>query len=333
MSTKLEVVEIHDLEVWDAFVRTSPQGTVFSTSAWLEAAAQTLGGTPLLLGCRRGDDLVGGCGLLRIQKMRLCKATTPVITPYGGFLFAPPSARRAAQEEGKRHAIAAQLIERLERDFHYVLLHHPPALHDVRPFRWVGWSAEVRYTYVVSLQDMEAVWMTCEHSIREQINKAERQGIGIGVNEDIASFLCLQDRSFARQKLATPLSRDRMRNFYEQLRARRLCRLYVAKDPSGRPLSARIVIPGFDTAYDWVAGADPDYYATGATPLLVWTILKEMSETHSYFDFSGADLPSVSKFKRGFGGELRSCYIVEKYSSMLSKALIRGHLMLKKRET
>ena len=276
--------------------------------------------------------------------MGVKKATTPALTPYGGFLFAPPSATRAAQEEGKRHAIAAQLIERLEKDFHYVLLRHPPALQDVRPFRWAGWSAEVRYTYVVPLQDadrigeadgvgeMEAAWTNCEHSIRKQINKAERQGIEVVVGEEadgVGSFLRLQDRSFARQKVAPPLSRDRMRDFYERLRARGLCRLYVAEDSSGRPLSARIVIPGFDTAYDWVAGADPDYYATGATPFLVWTILKEMSETHSYFDFSGANLPSVAKFKRGFGGELRSCYVTEKYSSMLSKALVRGYLRTK----
>ena len=331
MSSKLEIFEIHDPEVWDAFVRTSPQGTVFATSAWLEAAGEALGGTPVRFGCFRGGDLVGGCGLLRIQKMGLKKATTPMLTPYSGFLFAPPSAKRAAQEEGKRNTIASQLIERLEKDFHYGFLRHPPALHDVRPFRWAGWSVEVRYTYVVSLEDMEAAWGNCEHSIRKQINKAEKRDIKIMKSGHIDSFLELQDRSFARQKIASPLARDRMRQFYEQLSARDLCRLYVAEDASNRPLSARIVVPGFDTVYDWIAGADPDYYAIGATPLLVWTIMKEMSESHSTFDFSGANLPSVSKFKRGFGGELRSYYVAEKYSSMISKALIKGHLMLKGR--
>ncbi len=332
MSAKLEVVQIHDPAVWDAFVRTSPEGTVFAMSAWLEAAAEALGGTPVRFGCYRGGDLVGGCGLLRIQKMGLKKATTPALTPYSGFLFAPSSARRAAQEEGKRTAVAAQLIERLEGDFHYVLLRHPSMLHDVRPFGWRGWSVEVRYTYVVSLQDMDATWSNFKHSIRKQINKAAKQEIKITESEDIGLFLGLQERSFVRQKIAPPLARDRMRTFYEQLRARGLCRLYIADDGAGLPLSARIVVPGFDTAYDWVAGADPDYYATGATSLLVWTIMKEMSESHSTFDFSGANLPAVARFKRGFGGELRSYYITEKYSSVISKALIKGHLMLKRRK-
>ena len=330
MSAKLEVVQIHDPEIWDAFVRTSPEGTVFSTSAWLEAASEALGGTPFLLGCYRGGDLIGGYGLLRVQKMGVKKAATPPLTPYGGFLFAPSSASRAAQEEGKRTAVASELIERLEGDFHYVLLRHPPELHDVRPFGWAGWSVQVQYTYVVPMQDMETVRRSFEHSIRKQINKAEKQGIRIAESADIAAFLRLQDRSFARRKSAPPLTRDRMRDFYERLRARDLCRLYVAEDASGRPLSARIVVPGFDTVYDWVAGADPDYYATGATPLLVWTIMKELSGTHSYFDFSGANLPSVSKFKRGFGGELKSYYLTEHYSSMVSKAVIKGHLMLKR---
>ena len=333
MSAKVEVLEIHDPEVWDAFVRTSPEGTVFATSAWLEVAAEALGGTPVRLGCFRGGDLIGGCGLLRIRKMGVKKAATPALTPYGGFLFAPSGASRAAQEEGKRTAVAAKLIERLERDFHYVLLRHAPELRDVRPFGWAGWSVQVRYTYAVSLQDIEATWRKFEHSIRKQINKAEKQGIKITESEDIGLFLRLQERSFARQKIAPPLARDRMRDFYERLHTRHLCRLYVAEYASGRPLSARIVVPGFDTVYDWVAGADPDYYATGATSFLVWTIMKELSESHSYFDFSGANLPSVSKFKRGFGGELRSYYIAEKYSSVISKVLIKGHLMLKRRET
>jgi len=333
MSAKLEILEIHDPDVWDAFVRTSPQGTMFATSAWLEAAAEALGGTPVRFGCCRGGDLVGGCGLLRIQKMGLKKATTPALTPYSGFLSAPSSTRRAAQEEGRRTAVAAQLTERLEGDFHYVLLRHPPMLHDVRPFGWRDWSVDVRYTYLVSLQDVEATWSNFEHSIRKQINKAEKQGIKITESEDIGLFLGLQERSFARQKIAPPLALDRMRTFYERLRARDRCRLFVAEDGFGHPLSARIVVPGFDTAYDWVAGADPDYYATGATPLLVWTIMKELSKTHSYFDFSGANLPSVARFKRGFGGELRSFYITEKYSSVISKALIKGHLMLKRCKT
>ena len=333
MSAKLEILKIHDPEIWDAFVRTSPEGTVFAMSAWLEAAAAALGGTPIFLGCYRGGDPIGGCGSLRVQKMGVKKAATPALTPYGGLLFAPPSASRAAQEEGKRTAVAGQLIERLERDFHYVLMRHPPMLQDVRPFGWAGWSVEVRYTYVVSMQDMEGAWRNCEHSIRKQINKAEKRGIRVAVSEDIGSFLGLQDRSFARQKIAPPIARDRMQAFYEYLRTRDLCRLYVAEDPSGRPLSARIVVPGFDTVYDWVAGADPDYYSTGATPLLVWTIMKEMSKTHSYFDFSGANLPSVAKFKRGFGGKLVSYYTTEKYSSVISRALIKGHLMMKRRET
>ncbi|MFH1007682.1 MAG: GNAT family N-acetyltransferase [Candidatus Latescibacterota bacterium] len=330
MSAKLKILEIHDPEIWDTFVRTSPEGTIFSASAWLDAASEALGGTPVRMGCYRGDELVGGYGLLRIQRMGLRKATTPALTPCGGFLFAPPSANRAPKEEGKRNAIADELIARLEQDFHYTMLRHAPALGDIRAFSWAGWHIDVRYTYVVPLQDMEKTWSNCERRTVYDIAKARKLGITVAESEDFASFLELHHRSFARQKIAPPLARDRMRNFCEQVCARALSRLFVARDASGRPISAVIVVMGFDTAYDWVAGADPDYHATGATSLLIWRILEELSKTHAYFDFSGANLPSISKFKRGFGGELKPYFVTEKYASMTSRTLIQGHLMLKK---
>ena len=67
MEKKIKVRLVEDEALWDRFVAVSPQGTVFSSSNWIKAGAQAMGGEPVFLGVWDGPDLVAGVSFVRLS--------------------------------------------------------------------------------------------------------------------------------------------------------------------------------------------------------------------------------------------------------------------------
>ena len=158
MAEIFEIGEVEDQKVWDGLVARSSEGTVFSTSGWLACAQVAAGGKARRLGCFKNGRLVGGCGFVEVSKGGLKKATTPLLTPYGGMLTVPPNSARPARMESDRNRIIAELISYLSADFHYIQLFHGTHLGDIRAFLWDGWTCRVLYTYLIDLSDLDQLW-------------------------------------------------------------------------------------------------------------------------------------------------------------------------------
>lgn len=142
LEKKLTVKRIEDVSLWDKFVATSPQGTIFSTSRWLNAASSVQGGESLIVGVWKNDQLVAGVSCIHITQGPFKKATSPVMTPYGGILCRPDAGKRPSEAESFNMCCAEQLIRYLSTRYHHVFLVHAPELKDIRPFIWAAWLQE-----------------------------------------------------------------------------------------------------------------------------------------------------------------------------------------------
>ena len=60
MKEKLVIKRVDNQSLWDDFVAASPQGTVFSTTEWLNAASSAQGGEPHIMGVWKEDQLIAG---------------------------------------------------------------------------------------------------------------------------------------------------------------------------------------------------------------------------------------------------------------------------------
>src|SRR5262249_48884845 len=133
---------------WDSFVSASPEGTVFHSTAWLEAA-----GMPFeLYGCFNGTELLGGWAVSRGGK---CYAGGPItsLPPYLGVIFSPPAPKYVTTLSNNK-AVAATFAVFLKDTFERVELRLPPEIVDVQPFIWEGYRVQVRYTYRLRLEDL-----------------------------------------------------------------------------------------------------------------------------------------------------------------------------------
>jgi len=187
LGKELVVRKVEDASLWDDFVASSPQGTVFSSSAWLGAAGGVQGGAPRMVGVYKNGRLVAGVGFVHIARGFLAKATTPAVTPYGGFLYRPDPGKRGSEAESFNMKCSELLIEYLQKNYGNVFLVHGPGFRDVRPFTWAGWRESVRYTYVVDISDIDRVWDMLERRVRTVIRNAE-SSLELGGAVDTARF-------------------------------------------------------------------------------------------------------------------------------------------------
>jgi CelD/BcsL family acetyltransferase involved in cellulose biosynthesis len=101
-----------------------------------------------------------------------------------------------------------------------------------------------------------------------------------------------------------------------------MLRIYIAKT-NGDPIAFRGQLLQGEFAYDWIAGSDPEFHATGANQLLMAEIGHELAGGGiKIWDLVGGQIKSIADFKRSFGA--REFYHYQAYKSFNIRGKIFG---------
>lgn len=313
MADTFEIQLVADDTAWDAFVHQAVGGTVFSTSAWLRCAAAATDGQVHRLGCYRNGSLVAGLSGLARRRWGLYRLETPELTPHTGLLLAPVNSKRPATVEAAQHRACTHLLDYIAKHYHRVFLVHAPTIADVRPFTWQGWDAHLRYTYRLTLGASDTLWEGLANLRRRDIRKAEKLGYQLQTTDDTALFRQHYEATYSNQTSGPPVASTIAERFVALVLEAGLAKAYKIADPEGTVAGLVVFAEGHDTAYFWTGGSDPAFNHTGANSLLFWQYWETCSQ--QYFDFVGANMPSIAFFKRGFGCDLVPYYAVVGYKS------------------
>jgi hypothetical protein len=307
---------------WDSFVSSSPQGTIFNTSLWASIVREVFGIQHTIYGVLEREQLVGGISLFHKKKAGLSVVTRVPLTPYNGILFHSPEGEKSQKTSAERQEIARTLLARLEKEFNFIHLVLHPSVCDMRPFLWRHWHTLPQYTHINSLTDLAHTWTLLSSSLRRKISHAEKTGIKVFEKDDPLLLLQYQEMSYAKAGLRPVLSFSVFKQYCEAAQRATLLRIFSAVDPEGNVHAERAVIVHKNLAYDWIAGTNSQIQDEHGNQLLVWEILKRLSaEGIQVFDFLGANTPSVTEFKRSFGGKFACYFEVRYFSSPLVRAL------------
>ncbi len=323
MAGKFRAVELDSgmLKLWDDLVSGSPQSTVFVSSRFSEAVGKATGRPYRFLFCYRGERVVAGLAVYETRKAGLRVAGQPPLVPHLGLIL--PAGLDNEHPRGKEFDVieaCKELTDWLARRFDFATISHHTGLADMRPFIWQDFRARVLYTYRIELGSFGID--TVHRSIRKQIAKAEREGVRIEPSEDPTDLLKLVRMSFEKREMSVPFNERYLEALFGELRERDIARLYYASDAKGKTISGRIVLASGDVAYDWVAGADPAYYETGATPFLVYSLIERSREKHRIFDLMGANTRSVAVFKSNFGGAITPYHVTSRAFGLKGKTAL-----------
>ncbi len=321
MPTRIvETLPSDNYPLWDSFVDSSPQGSIFQTSTWIEIISNQFHLRPRIIVVKEGNEIAGGVVLYYKKKIGIPVAARPPLTSYNGIIHTAGHDRKPQKKQADEAEVTELLLQEIKKEVRFAQFSLSPAIVDVRPFQWNGWKAEVQFTYRNSLDDLSKAWDALSQSVRRKINRAREKSPTISEMGDLETLLTLQEQSYARSALRPIMGREKFRAVCSALLSKGILKIYSISDSTGVVHSSRAVVIAGQTAFDWIAGSNPATMEENGMHLLVWEIFERLSRSGIVrFDFLGANTPSIVEFKRSFGGMLVNYYDIRWYASTIIK--------------
>jgi len=308
-----------DHALWDDTIEHADRGTVFHRTSWLRSFDRKVA----LVGCySEAGTLVGGIPLSYQRLAGMTIVRPPFLTPYLGPLVF------SKNDEGKYHRaltierdVIVALLDWMTGFANFIRIPLSPNHNDVQPFRQMGFNhADIEYTYVVRLDEMDRVWKEMDQDKRRKIKKGYGEGLSCAVSDDLDEFLPLWDHSLrSHNRRPVPMRAWEVRSWYEALSTENRTKMLQVRDAAGRIHAGAVLVWDRKRAYYLLSGMNRDVASHNAMALLLWECMRFCNEEIHIpeFDFDGSDIPSVEVFFRGFGGNLVPRYTVTYERSFL----------------
>ena len=297
---------------YDELVARSPQGSIFSTSWWLDAVAPARWRSHAV---QDGDRLVAAWPTVVTRTAWGDVHSGAPLTPFLGPLFDPGE---SSQRRRSREIEYLELLLGLLEPFAHVDARCHPAFDYWTPLRWHGFAQTTHYTWrLPDLGDLEAVFAGTRENVRREVRKARKHGIAVadGALEDL---LRLHADAGVRQG-----RRDEVRANSEVIRQiaragsdRGAVEILLARDADGALHSGGFFVHDRRYTYYLLGATETRFRTSGAASLVMWEAIERAAARGTGFDFEGSMLRPVERFMRAFGGVPTPYSIVRKTPSL-----------------
>lgn len=303
---KTRVLGEQEYARWTTLIGTSPGGSVYSQPDYVATLCKATGARFRVVVAERDGRILGGITLYeRTSRLGLYVHPRRLLY-YNGVVLMPHESKYPSQQTSRDLQALSALEATLSNARYARLRIKSRALSDVRTFLQKGWSVEPTYTYVVDISDLEIAWTRVEKNLRRLIGRCQEHGVTVEVSEDFDEFFRLHDETHVRRGIEHYLPQATFRNFFEELRAKGLCRLFHARMPDGGVAASQLVLTGVHPVTHTVAaGTDAKFLNLGVSAFLRWNVFEQLArEGYKANDLTDAALNPVTHFKSQLGGEL-----------------------------
>jgi hypothetical protein len=264
-------------------------GGVFYHTAFTSAAAKALNLIETAIAVESQNQVVGAANLLYRPKLLFRPATIPLLFQYYGPILFPDS----------KTGIPLEFEERLSRRFDYAYLSLPPTTKSDQFSK--GWEIIPQKTPAILSDGLKSWGNNFRDDVRNKIRKAQREHIEIAHGESLPAELW--QLTFSHRNLPTPIPVESLSVWCDELIKASLLKIYLAK-LANQIVAFRCELVFGDFAYDWLAGSDSQFHATGANQLLMAEIGNEMIALNlRAWDLVGGQVGTIDDFKKSFGAE------------------------------
>lgn len=321
-------------ELWNSFLKRSHLGSPFMTSYWLKAYSSAKNIDFEILGCfDNNNQLVAGIGFCKRSRFGRYKLMINLLGIDSYVVYQPKESKLTSKKESYYFEIMNLFISHLENQFDHVEMSFSSQFSDIRPFLWKNYQQQVKYTYIGDICAPDVMIKSFNPDIRNKINKAQKLDYRIDKTNDeheLKIAYGLIDRSLKKNSQPHILGEHEFICFCKSLAELGLLVTYNIY-LNETPVATRVIVKGFDMAYDFQAGGNEMFFNTGMNQLLSFQIFTDLfSEGIFKYDFRGANTPSVAKYKSGFNFSSQPYLCVSKDQGSTFKLLLEGKRILKK---
>lgn len=295
---------------WTELIANSPDGSVYSLPAYLDALCAATGGSYRILAAIRDGRLVGGVALYRQRSIAGTCVSPRLLLYYNGIVLT----RHDAKAPSQRSDWCLHVLDALARALAKISsgrmrIKNRSTLTDLRPFASHGWLLKPIWSYVIDFADVHAAWSRVHKDQRRLIRRCRERDLFMSANDDFDAFHRLHVQTHRRKGAPVYLPHAAYRRFVETLQERGLARLYHARLPDGHVAASQLVLTGpHPVTHTVCCAADGEFLQLGASAFLRWSVCKDLADGgYRGNDLTDAQLNPVTRFKSQLGGELALC--------------------------
>jgi glycosyltransferase involved in cell wall biosynthesis len=331
LKTKGAKTRTTEVELYDNFVDSSPQGSLFHKSWWLDTVAPN---KYTILSIKRNEEILAAWPITFKKLAGLNLIMLPQLTPKLGIMFAPPLKLKYPDQLSEEIDLMAKLLKLLPK---HTLFYQrfPTGFTNWLPLYWANFKQTTRYTYVIEdLSDLNIVWENIRYSTKRKIKRALKHGIKVVTDLGLEKLLDLNELTYNRQKLTVPYSREHVQRIDEACEKYNAGKKFFAIDAAGQIHAAVYIVYDQKAAYYLIGGGDPTLNNYGAHFLALWEAIKFASQVSQSFDFEGSMHSNIEPVFRGFGGVqkpymeiTRGNYLIESAFNAFRNAWNKGGIL------
>lgn len=267
----------------------------------------------VILSLNQDQQFQGSLIYHKVKKWGMQQFKNPPFSAYSGIWLKYPKNLKLhslyAFEKKTIHDLISQLPT-----FHFFSVLLYPDYKNGLPFIWKKFSATVRYTYILHLNDLRIIESNLKGSTRTAI-KTAKQHLTISEHYDIEQFIKLLELSYRDKKQQVPYTLDKLRILDKHCATKNIRKLLFAKDKSGQIHGGIYLLKDRDTVHYFMGFRNPEIDQYNAISLLLWEAIKNNINTYKLFNFEGSMNAGIEHFFRSYGAALTPYLKIEKYKN------------------
>lgn len=316
---KYSLIKVQDYIKWDEFVESSPQGTIFSNSEYL----QHIGRKFKLFYVLRGNELKAGVSLILSDDEKSTEIDDLVI--YNGIMFVADKRQKHVSAIFERFEITEYIINELNKKYEKIEMALSPHFEDSRPFLWHNYHSEnisekfsfvLKYTSYLNISEFSdntinefdtKIFANLER-LRQRRIKESRMNHSITVNDfDPGLFLTFYEQLLHSQNIIVPSNKlNRIHDLIVYLLNSNMAKAFSILNSKKNIVYKTLFCFDSKRAYSLFGAGNLDENERYKGTIAFWDAFKYLAKEKDIkeVDMEGVNSPKRGWFKLSFGGNL-----------------------------
>jgi hypothetical protein len=322
---------------WDALVKNSAQGSIFSLHAFLKSSQSNFE----LFFIYKGNEIKAGLVLNLSEDGK--KVILDDLVIYNGIIFRQDFEQKLVKGRLEQFEITSFVLVELEVRFQFVELSLHPAFEDLRPILWrhyddssrlKRYSVDVRYTSFLDIsefflqndEESMKLFANLDNIRQSDIRKARKEKSMVAEDDCVDVFIGFYVLLMEAQSISISKEmQNRIKELLQALLDSRLASLFVVKNSIGQITYVTIFSRFNNTACYLFGAGDENLMSRFDGTICIWDSFKMLAlKGISFVDLEGINSPFRGSFKLSFGGDVTPYYHIRWYGNKFKG--VDGHV-------
>lgn len=308
-------------EKYNLFLSSNKENIpIFMQSWWLDVVCEKNWDVLLM---ENEDEIVAAMPYCMKKRYNMKTIMPPMLTPFCGIYIKKEKEGDLMSYYSFENKVMEEFAKKIN-DLHLAFFAYTfsPTLLSYLGFYWQGFSATIRYTYKVNIENIEDCFNSFDRKKRGHIRKAEKLITVSTQDYDLKEIYSILQETYTKQKTTIPYSFSFFERLVNESIKRNCGKLFIAKDDEENINAVLFIVWDNLTCYNLIAGSKEKYKANDAISLLVFCAMKYANSLNiKDYDMEGSMIKGVERYFREFNGKQTPYLFISKYYSSFYKIL------------